>query len=161
MCLLYVFCLYACRYVHVCKFIYVLIYSTLCVSLLMCCLHCCLSCHVPIVDCHVMWLLLIVMSCAYCWLSHHVTIVDCHIMWLLLIVMPCDYCWLSCHVTIIFISLFVWKQRVNKLLQLPTNWAIVWNIGMARRHQSSTLLALCEGKPPVTGGFPSQRASNV
>ena len=25
----------------------------------------------------------------------------------------------------------------------------------------STLLALCEGNPPVTGGFPSQRASNV
>ena len=28
-------------------------------------------------------------------------------------------------------------------------------------HQSSTLLALCEGNPPLTGGFPSQRASNV
>ena len=25
----------------------------------------------------------------------------------------------------------------------------------------STLLTLCEGNPPVTGGFPSQRASNV
>ena len=25
----------------------------------------------------------------------------------------------------------------------------------------TALLALCEGKPPVTGGFPSQRASNV
>ena len=32
------------------------------------------------------------------------------------------------------------------------------------RHQMemvSTLLALCEGNPPVTGGFPSQRASNT
>ena len=29
-----------------------------------------------------------------------------------------------------------------------------------RKHQSSVLLALCEGNPPVTGGFPSQRASN-
>ena len=28
-------------------------------------------------------------------------------------------------------------------------------------HQSFTSLALCEGNPPVTGGFPSQRASNV
>ena len=25
----------------------------------------------------------------------------------------------------------------------------------------STLLARCEGKPPVTSGFPSQRASNM
>ena len=29
------------------------------------------------------------------------------------------------------------------------------------KHQRSTLLALCEGNPPVTGGFPSQRASNA
>ena len=28
-------------------------------------------------------------------------------------------------------------------------------------HQSSVLQALCEGNPPVTGGFPSQRASNT
>ena len=33
-----------------------------------------------------------------------------------------------------------------------------------RRHQMETisaLLALCEGNPPVTGGFPSQRYSNT
>ena len=30
-----------------------------------------------------------------------------------------------------------------------------------RKQHSSTLLALCEGNPPVTGGFPSQRASNT
>ena len=30
-----------------------------------------------------------------------------------------------------------------------------------RKHQSSELLALCEGNPPGTGGFPSQRASNT
>ena len=29
-----------------------------------------------------------------------------------------------------------------------------------RKRQSSALLALCEGNPPVTGGFLSQRASN-
>ena len=29
------------------------------------------------------------------------------------------------------------------------------------KTQSLTLLALCEGNPPVTGGFPSQRASNA
>ena len=30
-----------------------------------------------------------------------------------------------------------------------------------RKHQSSLLLAVSEGKPLVTGGFPSQRASNM
>ena len=30
-----------------------------------------------------------------------------------------------------------------------------------KRYQSSALLALCEGNLPVTGGFPSQRASNA
>ena len=30
-----------------------------------------------------------------------------------------------------------------------------------RKHQISVLLALCEGNPPVTGGFPSQRASDA
>ena len=31
----------------------------------------------------------------------------------------------------------------------------------SKKHQSHTLLALCEGNPPVTGGFPSQRGSNA
>ena len=31
----------------------------------------------------------------------------------------------------------------------------------SNRHQRSALLAICDGNPPVTGGFPSQRASNV
>ena len=31
----------------------------------------------------------------------------------------------------------------------------------SKQHQSPALLALCEGNPPVTGGFPSQRASNA
>ena len=30
-----------------------------------------------------------------------------------------------------------------------------------RKHQSPTSLGLCEGNPPVTSGFPSQRASNA
>ena len=30
-----------------------------------------------------------------------------------------------------------------------------------KKYQRSLLLALCEGNPPVTGGFPSQRASNM
>ena len=30
-----------------------------------------------------------------------------------------------------------------------------------RKYQRSELLAICEENPPVTGGFPSQRASNT
>ena len=30
-----------------------------------------------------------------------------------------------------------------------------------RNHQRSALLAVCEGNPPLTGGFPSQMASHV
>ena len=30
-----------------------------------------------------------------------------------------------------------------------------------RKHQSAASLGFCEGNPPVTGGFPSQRASNA
>ena len=30
-----------------------------------------------------------------------------------------------------------------------------------RQHHKSASLALCDGNPPVTGGFPSQRASNA
>ena len=30
-----------------------------------------------------------------------------------------------------------------------------------RKHESSALYGLCEGNPPVTGGFPSQRTSNA
>ena len=31
----------------------------------------------------------------------------------------------------------------------------------SEKHQKSTFMALCEGNQPVTGGFPSQRASNA
>ena len=31
----------------------------------------------------------------------------------------------------------------------------------AKKHQSSTLLSLCEGNPPVTTGFPAQRGINA
>ena len=30
-----------------------------------------------------------------------------------------------------------------------------------KKHQSSAFLALCEGNPPVTGGFPSQMESDA
>ena len=41
----------------------------------------------------------------------------------------------------------------------PHYWPFVR--GIHWWHQISALLALCEGNPPDTGGFPSQRASNT
>ena len=43
-------------------------------------------------------------------------------------------------------------------------WTNFEQIVVVRRHTMDTLsvsLALCEGNPPVTGGFPSQRAGNA
>ena len=40
-------------------------------------------------------------------------------------------------------------------------WLIVCSGADQRKHQSSAILGLCEGNPPVTDGFPSQRASNA
>ena len=48
-----------------------------------------------------------------------------------------------------------WNDLIQGYTKAPS---IIWwchNIKML-----STLLALCEGNPPVTGGFPSQRTSN-
>ena len=42
-----------------------------------------------------------------------------------------------------------------------TGVSIVCPTADQTKHQSSALLALCEGNPPVTGGFPSQRVSNA
>ena len=36
-----------------------------------------------------------------------------------------------------------------------------YGISIQSKHRSFKILALCEGNPPVIGGFPSQRASNV
>ena len=43
----------------------------------------------------------------------------------------------------------------------PTVCSAGWSWWHQRIHQSCTSLALCEGNPPVTGGFPSQSASNA
>ena len=48
--------------------------------------------------------------------------------------------------------------------QITSNWrvcSIICSGWYQRRYQNITLLALCEGNPPVTGGFPSQMASNT
>ena len=55
---------------------------------------------------------------------------------------------------------------INTMASQITNVSIICSIVCSgadqRKHQSSALLALCEGNPPpVTTGFPSQRASNA
>ena len=50
-----------------------------------------------------------------------------------------------------------------KVSQIPSNSTICstsHSCKQQRKHQSGALLALSDGNPPVTGGFPSQRASN-
>ena len=68
-------------------------------------------------------------------------------------------------------KLFYWLCRTEEEDCWLTEFHLYWNM----MHQYSTtinlrnhgmetvyaLLALCEGNPPVTGGFPSQRASNA
>ena len=51
----------------------------------------------------------------------------------------------------------IWYQykRVMQRVGGKQNMITSWN------ETLSALLALCEGNPPVSGGFPSQRASNV
>ena len=51
-----------------------------------------------------------------------------------------------------------WYHSV-KASQLSSN-STVWSVNKSK-HQSSALLCLCEGNPPVTGGFLIQRANNA
>ena len=51
---------------------------------------------------------------------------------------------------------------ISYIIILHTTWrTAIYIISCPWKHQISTLLALCEGNPLVTSGFPSQRASNV
>ena len=55
------------------------------------------------------------------------------------------------------------SQRVSwwVLLATPCIHVITSPISIVLPASNSIILALCEGNPPVTGGFPSQRASNL
>ena len=53
-----------------------------------------------------------------------------------------------------------WWQWDWWLLKSVSTRVFVQQANIKRKHQSSMPLALCEGNPPVTDGFPSQRASN-
>ena len=73
-------------------------------------------------------------------------------------------------------SMYIFKARVK--VKVKVTW-VIWNFSSCPLHgalpiwqihsicgtpiapYSSAVLALCEVNPPVTGGFPSQRASNV
>ena len=58
-----------------------------------------------------------------------------------------------------------WRQMssstvTSQCISLSTVCSTICSGWRKRKHQSSLLLALCEGNPPFAGGFPSQRASN-
>ena len=56
-------------------------------------------------------------------------------------------------------------NAVSHWLCVYTKWSLVYSRVCSgwhqRKHQNSMLLAHCEGNPLMTGGFPSQRASNM
>ena len=63
-----------------------------------------------------------------------------------------------------------WHRRGDKPLSEPMMISLLthicvtrpqWVNSLFRKYQSSVLLAIKEGNPPVTSGFPSQRASNA
>ena len=43
-------------------------------------------------------------------------------------------------------------------IKSPATWLFAWR---QRKHQMSASLGLCEGNPPVTGAFPSKKASDA
>ena len=69
----------------------------------------------------------------------------------------------------------IWQHRSGSILTLALQWhqngiSNHWHLDCLRyclfRHRSEKIsklhaTGLCEGNPPVTGGFPSQKASNV
>ena len=52
------------------------------------------------------------------------------------------------------------SAMASQITALSIVYLIVCSGADQRKHQGSASLALCEGKPPVTGEFPALRASN-
>ena len=68
--------------------------------------------------------------------------------------------WRSAHVIMVFhYSDVTWASQ--RLRSSATRMFIQQFRITLKKNQRSTLLALCEGNPPVTGGFPSQWTSNA
>ena len=55
----------------------------------------------------------------------------------------------------------IMSVMASQITSVSTVCSTVCSGADQRKHQSSVLLALCERNPPVTCGFPSQRASNM
>ena len=53
------------------------------------------------------------------------------------------------------------STMTSKITSLTIVYSIVYSDADQRKHQSSALLALCEGNSPVKDKYPSQRASNA
>ena len=63
------------------------------------------------------------------------------------------------HSFVVHYSGIIISTMASQMTGMSTVCSIVCTCTHQRKHQSSASLAFCEGKPPVTGGFPSQRAS--
>ena len=73
--------------------------------------------------------------------------------------------WRSCNVTVIVIVITATSNDHHDVSNHRQFECLFYHLFRltTKEHQSSSLhvMALCEGNPPVTGGFPSQRASNA
>ena len=59
---------------------------------------------------------------------------------------------------------FVTSQEMSRSLKSPTSWLFDEKLIVINKQWKPlgyTLLALCQGNPPILGGFASQRASNT
>ena len=55
----------------------------------------------------------------------------------------------------------IMSAMASQITGVSIVWLTVCTCTYQRKYQRSASLALCEGNPPVTSGFPSQRASNT
>ena len=55
----------------------------------------------------------------------------------------------------------IMDAMASQITSFTIVYSTVYSCADQRNHQSSASLALCEGNSPLTGEFPSQRASNV
>ena len=67
----------------------------------------------------------------------------------------------DCNTCSFDINDVIMGAMASKMTSVSIAYATVCSGADQRKHQSCASLALCEGNSPVTGGFPSQRASNA
>ena len=72
--------------------------------------------------------------------------------------------WCHCNESDLFHCVLQWHYMSIMGSQITSILAVCSTVCLGKHHPKTSkppLLTLCEGNPPVTGGFPSQRASNT